>query len=101
MHARRILRSCPTRRSSDLTKPEQNVVNENHRQTDHEARELAVAPVAGAEREADETEYEAGERNRKLLLDFEELGVWINPLLDRKSTRLNSSHLGISYAVFC
>src|SRR5262245_41013198 len=24
-----------------------------------------------------------------------------NPHLDRKSTRLNSSHLGISYAVFC
>src|SRR5205814_3245851 len=24
-----------------------------------------------------------------------------NPVLDRKSTRLNSSHLGISYAVFC
>src|SRR5262245_64251338 len=24
-----------------------------------------------------------------------------NMLLDRKSTRLNSSHLGISYAVFC
>src|SRR5205814_3517537 len=24
---------------------------------------------------------------------------WLN--LDRKSTRLNSSHLGISYAVFC
>src|ERR1035438_9851289 len=24
-----------------------------------------------------------------------------NPTLDRKSTRLNSSHLGISYAVFC
>src|SRR5947199_7157489 len=24
-----------------------------------------------------------------------------NPLVDRKSTRLNSSHLGISYAVFC
>src|SRR5258705_6275541 len=23
------------------------------------------------------------------------------PYLDRKSTRLNSSHLGISYAVFC
>src|SRR5205814_8862909 len=23
------------------------------------------------------------------------------PALDRKSTRLNSSHLGISYAVFC
>src|SRR5258705_2920436 len=25
----------------------------------------------------------------------------LNPFLDRKSTRLNSSHLGISYAVFC
>src|SRR5258705_10853244 len=25
----------------------------------------------------------------------------VRQLLDRKSTRLNSSHLGISYAVFC
>src|SRR5262245_64070356 len=25
----------------------------------------------------------------------------IRPIRDRKSTRLNSSHLGISYAVFC
>src|SRR5438045_7752877 len=25
----------------------------------------------------------------------------VAPLADRKSTRLNSSHLGISYAVFC
>src|SRR5690625_6775684 len=24
-----------------------------------------------------------------------------NPLIDRKSTRLNSSHVAISYAVFC
>src|ERR1039458_10689715 len=28
-------------------------------------------------------------------------GSWIQCRLDRKSTRLNSSHLGISYAVFC
>src|SRR5437899_10155058 len=28
-------------------------------------------------------------------------GQEIRPELDRKSTRLNSSHLGISYAVFC
>src|SRR5947199_6561259 len=27
--------------------------------------------------------------------------VTVKPLPDRKSTRLNSSHLGISYAVFC
>src|SRR5947199_6658239 len=26
---------------------------------------------------------------------------WLDTSLDRKSTRLNSSHLGISYAVFC
>src|SRR5262245_63412651 len=25
----------------------------------------------------------------------------VDPVVDRKSTRLNSSHLGISYAVFC
>src|SRR2546426_7152418 len=31
------------------------------------------------------------------------LGLWARPdqVLDRKSTRLNSSHLVISYAVFC
>src|SRR5262245_49316776 len=28
-------------------------------------------------------------------------GDWGDPKKDRKSTRLNSSHLGISYAVFC
>src|SRR5262245_38920322 len=28
-------------------------------------------------------------------------GLLIRSLIDRKSTRLNSSHLGISYAVFC
>src|SRR5258705_10255908 len=27
--------------------------------------------------------------------------VFVNQARDRKSTRLNSSHLGISYAVFC
>src|ERR1035438_7539729 len=27
--------------------------------------------------------------------------VYNQPCIDRKSTRLNSSHLGISYAVFC
>src|SRR5256885_10249417 len=30
-----------------------------------------------------------------------ELGATARPLQDRKSTRLNSSHLVISYAVFC
>src|SRR5438067_9975834 len=30
-----------------------------------------------------------------------DLGDLIRPILDRKSTRLNSSHVSISYAVFC
>src|SRR5205814_4615975 len=29
------------------------------------------------------------------------VGLWEKEPADRKSTRLNSSHLGISYAVFC
>src|SRR5690625_6035619 len=28
-------------------------------------------------------------------------GQWVPPAQDRKSTRLNSSHVAISYAVFC
>src|SRR2546430_7104468 len=32
---------------------------------------------------------------------FVTLGFILTPLLDRKSTRLNSSHSQISYAVFC
>src|SRR5262245_62886179 len=47
--------------------------------------------------------------NVELMLRTEEIGDVIADLvlpselepLDRKSTRLNSSHLGISYAVFC
>src|SRR5256885_5994445 len=33
--------------------------------------------------------------------DFVLIGNEVNPVIDRKSTRLNSSHLVISYAVFC
>ena len=36
-----------------------------------------------------------------ILLDLMLPGISGEEVLDRKSTRLNSSHLGISYAVFC
>src|ERR1035438_10067715 len=36
-----------------------------------------------------------------LPVGMDALPLWQLGLLDRKSTRLNSSHLGISYAVFC
>src|ERR1035438_5499315 len=43
--------------------------------------------------------------NRIIEMDFANLRAVVQPgvvnLEDRKSTRLNSSHLGISYAVFC
>src|SRR5699024_11881119 len=39
-----------------------------------------------------------GSRDRFKALYWDGQGFW---LLDRKSTRLNSSHVSISYAVFC
>src|SRR5258705_2580886 len=42
-------------------------------------------------------------RNLRLTTRFAATAFWpcCEPCRDRKSTRLNSSHLGISYAVFC
>src|SRR3712207_6914329 len=38
----------------------------------------------------------------RLVPDFGQFGVFVDALTeDRKSTRLNSSHANISYAVFC
>src|SRR5690242_20962071 len=37
----------------------------------------------------------------RLLVNGKETAVQQVPALDRKSTRLNSSHMSISYAVFC
>src|SRR5258707_10105625 len=43
------------------------------------------------------------DRHRRLVLEADLLRVGYRPLgdRDRKSTRLNSSHANISYAVFC
>src|SRR5438034_5953330 len=46
------------------------------------------------------------EQDAKILIEPKELAEWLKRdktvrLLDRKSTRLNSSHTVISYAVFC
>src|SRR5262245_33880778 len=49
------------------------------------------------------TVYEAEQDNprRTVALKVIRPGLVAPSLVDRKSTRLNSSHLGISYAVFC
>src|SRR5438876_2172849 len=42
----------------------------------------------------------AGNDAGKLPAEFVDY-IWVGVVLDRKSTRLNSSHPSISYAVFC
>src|SRR5437762_11201527 len=42
----------------------------------------------------------SGKSETFLLVEKESVGLWLNGQ-DRKSTRLNSSHRCISYAVFC
>src|SRR5690554_7652331 len=43
----------------------------------------------------------ANEHLRQVLAELQVADVRQNVMLDRKSTRLNSSHVRISYAVFC
>src|SRR5690606_42013211 len=45
--------------------------------------------------------HRRGRRRRVLGLDGRDHGVEVAEEQDRKSTRLNSSHVKISYAVFC
>src|SRR5690349_24419991 len=75
----RNLHSFPTRRSSDLPLDRQRP---DRRQEPREEHDPSQAELAGrAWRRAED-----GDRR---------------PHLDRKSTRLNSSHVETSYAVFC
>src|SRR3712207_7870949 len=58
-----------------------------------EARDLVVVEVDARERDV------AGVRDREVVFDLV-VGLQL-VVRDRKSTRLNSSHANISYAVFC
>src|SRR5690606_41670109 len=75
----RDLHSFPTRRSSDLPEP-----TDTHAAHDDDTR-------------SDRRRLGA-DRSRRPRTRIEVVG---RPLPDRKSTRLNSSHVKISYAVFC
>src|SRR5205814_8719944 len=91
----------PTRRSSDLDRaPVERRLEFASRRApaarhDVALRDVALAPAVdrGVDGEA-ERAISVGDRARHVVVDP---GL----VADRKSTRLNSSHLGISYAVFC
>src|SRR5690625_6360153 len=78
-----VMQSFPTRRSSDLIK-------DVARKTMEEAGVPIVAGSDGVlENEEDAVKVAA------------DIGYPVIIKADRKSTRLNSSHVAISYAVFC
>src|SRR5207249_12276601 len=93
-----VLHSFPTRRSSDLAAVRDRVP-EAH-------LEGPQAPGDEHEAEADEREHHAVDRPALLHhapVKDGQSGDAHQPdeRRDRKSTRLNSSHVSISYAVFC
>src|SRR5207253_11514410 len=91
--AHRTLHSFPTRRSSDLCRPASVSVrraHHRHRQRNDRGRKCDPYRRAAGDGAAPRPRRRGGVRGT-IALD----GV------DRKSTRLNSSHVAISYAVFC
>src|SRR5207249_12104571 len=82
--AHRNLHSFPTRRSSDLL-----------------ASRLLLTPVAKQPRVLNEAAIFKCIRCGKPLGTEKLIGSMLSQYPDRKSTRLNSSHVSISYAVFC
>src|SRR5690606_40967313 len=94
----RDLHSFPTRRSSDLftgyiLNPSYIVKNQNG----EIVAELAKNPSFFGRKFTLHKKGEIPVDQQEELL----LGLFMMVLLDRKSTRLNSSHVKISYAVFC
>src|SRR5262245_62518317 len=61
---------------------------------------LALSPAA-APQVPSGASVRASHSSAEAKSEFTRAAQMRNSLVDRKSTRLNSSHLGISYAVFC
>src|SRR5207253_10838677 len=94
------LHSFPTRRSSDLRISDQDQVDvsANPPPVGHDLRHAAKQ----LEREGFLLHVHPIDRGRDRCGDQpEDIGARTNLPEDRKSTRLNSSHVAISYAVFC
>src|SRR5690554_7473433 len=94
----RNLHSFPTRRSSDLLNQRlmqdtKVSLNEAERRAQYAKIEKKQLAIENARRQ------QKGEEQLKTLINEDEDDHIA--ALDRKSTRLNSSHVRISYAVFC
>src|SRR5205085_12324038 len=87
------LHSFPTRRSSDLVFPDVPGLKEAKPWTSREVTSTSVLPehlvIMGG-----------GVVGCEMATAYSSFGAQVT-LVDRKSTRLNSSHSQISYAVFC
>src|SRR5690606_42100267 len=89
------LHSLPTRRSSDLSSLKhygnQLVLVQEFREGDYYCASAVAISVSGNHAISEQI----NEMTLRLLIDYSSKET------DRKSTRLNSSHVKISYAVFC
>src|SRR5207253_7793440 len=87
----RPLPSFPTRRSSDLGPLLDRALLAEHVGQQRDRLDVAALP----------TEVREGDDSHSLLQIFRRDRKRCDIKTDRKSTRLNSSHVAISYAVFC
>src|SRR5207253_10317017 len=85
------LHSFPTRRSSDLERD----------QSQHGSQRFPERDGTRRETRRPQTNENRDNGSQKVMFVHERAGQQINENSDRKSTRLNSSHVAISYAVFC
>src|SRR5690606_42151061 len=83
---------CPVERRVDDDREERHVDHEAEQRGEDEARRLGEQVLVDAHRVLDRAEV----RLAVVLVVVDRLDRQ-----DRKSTRLNSSHVKISYAVFC
>src|SRR5699024_12379455 len=88
--------SFPTRRSSDLQRQDHLEDDRGH----HQGRAV-VGEQRRHRRPEDDDEVEQGAAVAARPACHVQGGPLEEAGLDRKSTRLNSSHVSISYAVFC
>src|SRR5699024_12535015 len=94
--ALRDLHSFPTRRSSDLAE----VIRRTQR--DEDALHNEQYKQQDAQNCADEAQFLADDGEDEVVGGFGQPEMFLAAVAeDRKSTRLNSSHVSISYAVFC